>query len=104
MRPAGRASTLAVGLLLAAGGWALVPGVRADGHIDDAQQQQQRRQQKKSADSDAALMEFLGGIGSEDEEWIDYLSRTDPTKVAADPKHARPDGSRPENSSDGSQK
>jgi hypothetical protein len=32
------------------------------------------------------LFEFLGGIGSEDAQWIDYLSNIDPAKVA--PPHS----------------
>jgi hypothetical protein len=31
---------------------------------------------------DDELIEFLGTVGSEDEDWISYLSQTDPTKVA----------------------
>jgi hypothetical protein len=66
-------------------------GVRADGQTAS----QSSTQGTKSADDDAALMEFLGGIGSEDDAWIDYLARTDPTKVASQPKQARSDGAKP---------
>ncbi len=41
---------------------------------------------------DADLMEFLGGIGSADGRWIDYLASTDPAKVASPPKQAPPSG------------
>ncbi|HEY2590622.1 MAG TPA: hypothetical protein VGI35_03435 [Steroidobacteraceae bacterium] len=65
----------------------------------------------QSTNDDAALMEFLGGIGSEDDAWIDYLARTDPTKIAAQAKRARSDGNKPSDpphaqadSSNGSQK
>jgi hypothetical protein len=36
--------------------------------------------------ADAEFLEFLGSVGSEDEEWISYLSRTDvshPTRDAS---------------------
>ena len=46
--------------------------------------------------ADAEFLEFLGSVGSEDEDWISYLSGTDvahavrdPSKVAAAP-HAPP--------------
>ena len=65
----------------------------------------------ESTNDDAALMEFLGGIGSEDDAWIDYLARTDPTIIAAHAKRAHSDGSKPSDpphaqtdSSNGSQK
>jgi hypothetical protein len=39
---------------------------------------------KPAADSaDADFIEFLGSVDSEDEDWLNYLSQTDPTKVAA---------------------
>jgi len=66
---------------------------------------------KSASDDDAALMEFLGGIGSEDDAWIDYLARTDPTKIAAQPKKVRSEMNKPSDpprvqadSSNGSQK
>jgi len=39
---------------------------------------------KTAADppGDEGLFEFLGGIGSENARWIDYLSSTDPAKVS----------------------
>lgn len=58
-----------------------------------------RAESSRSSDDDAALIEFLGGIGSEDDEWIDYLARTDPTKVASQPKQVRTAGSKPPDSS-----
>jgi hypothetical protein len=44
----------------------------------------------KTAD-DGGLFEFLGGIGAENERWIDYLAKTAPGKVAPvrDPPTAR---------------
>ena len=72
----------------------LAPAVRV--HADSGQNTSQNHAPSaKSATDDAALMEFLGGIGSEDEAWIDYLARTDPTKIAAQPKHARSETSKP---------
>lgn len=56
---------------------------------------QSHPQNAQSTDDDAALMEFLGGIGSEDDAWIDYLARTDPTKVASQPKKAPSNGAKP---------
>jgi len=55
----------------------------------------QSSQNAQSSNDDAALMEFLGGIGSEDDEWIDYLARTDPTQVAGGPKQVRTAGNKP---------
>jgi len=87
-------------LLLAAAVLALPAGARADrGQNPD----ESRPEQAQKGDDDAALMEFLGGIGSEDDEWIDYLARTDPAKVAAAPKRTRP-GSRPVDPTNGEQK
>jgi hypothetical protein len=79
-------------LLLGAAVFAPAAGVHAD--CGDIARQKQA-QSAPSADDDAALMEFLGGIGSEDDAWINYLARTDPTKVAAQPKHAPSAGSKP---------
>jgi hypothetical protein len=50
----------------------------------------------KTAPEDTALdedlLEFLGTIDSEDEDWIDYLTQTDIEKVAARKRPpARPD-------------
>jgi hypothetical protein len=63
------------------------------------------KQSQKQAD-DADLMEFLGGIGGEDEAWINFLGRTDPRKVAAATAPQRqPTSSAQSSSSDsGSQK
>jgi hypothetical protein len=64
------------------------------------------KQTKRPAD-DADLMEFLGGIGSEDENLINFLGRTDPRKVAAAsvPKRPPPTGGAQSSSADpGSQK
>lgn len=69
------------------------PRVRADSGQTPSGKHVQRSSQ--SPDDDAALMEFLGGIGSEDDQWIDYLARTDPTKVASRPKQVRTAGSKP---------
>lgn len=55
----------------------------------------QSTQGAQSTGDDAALLEFLGGIGSADDAWLDYLARTDPTKIASRPKHAPSDGSKP---------
>ena len=62
-------------------------------------------QRQKQAD-DADLMEFLGGIGGEDEAWINFLGRADPRKVAAATVPKRPQSSSAESSSSdsGSQK
>jgi len=35
---------------------------------------------------DTDLFEFLGTIGSVNEDWLEYLARTDPTKVASAPR------------------
>jgi hypothetical protein len=35
---------------------------------------------------DSDLIEFLGSVGAEDEEWLTYLAQTDPTKVAKAPQ------------------
>ncbi|MGB6449717.1 MAG: hypothetical protein WBE92_03095 [Steroidobacteraceae bacterium] len=62
-------------------------------------------QQAKPPADDCDLMEFLGGIGSADQRWIDYLAKTDPAKVASPTKLPPPpggDGS--DGSSGGSQK
>ena len=67
-------------------------GVRADSGQTASQSHSQGAQ---SADDDAALMEFLGGIGSEDDAWIDYLARNDPTKVASQAKKAGAGGAKP---------
>jgi hypothetical protein len=32
--------------------------------------------------ADDELIEFLGSVGSEDDDWLTYLAHTDPTKVA----------------------
>jgi hypothetical protein len=59
----------------------------------------------KPAD-DADLMEFLGGIGAEDENLIDFLGRTDPRKIAAasEPKHPPPASGQSSSADPGSQK
>lgn len=78
-------------LLLGAAVIAPAASVRADsGQTPSAD----RAPSSQSAD-DGALIEFLGGIGSEDDEWIDYLARTDPTQVASRPKQVRTAGSKP---------
>ncbi|HTX24244.1 MAG TPA: hypothetical protein VMD03_06275 [Steroidobacteraceae bacterium] len=53
---------------------------------------------QKQAD-DADLMEFLGGIGGEDEGLIKFLGRTDPKKVAAATVPKRPASSSADSSS-----
>jgi len=81
--------------ILGAGAAALPVAVEADGPA---------RQAKQPAD-DADLMEFLGSIGSADERWIDYLARTDPTKVAPAAKPPASSGADSSGGgSDGSQK
>jgi hypothetical protein len=98
-------------LLLGAAVLAPAARVHADPGHSTSQNQASDAKSAKSASDDAALMEFLGGIGSEDDAWIDYLARTDPTKVAAQPTRARSDTSKPSDpphaqadSSNGSQK
>ena len=72
----------------------LAPSARV--HADSGQNTSQNHaSDAKSTSDDAALMEFLGGIGSEDDAWIDYLARTDPTKIAAQSKQVRSDTSKP---------
>jgi hypothetical protein len=62
-------------------------------------------QQAKQPSDDCDLMEFLGGIGSEDQRWIDYLAKTDPAKVASPTKPpAPPGGGGSDGDSGGSQK
>ena len=70
----------------------LAPAARS--HADSGHTAQ-NTQGAQSTGDDAALIEFLGGIGSADDAWIDYLARTDPTKVASRPKPAPSDGSKP---------
>lgn len=84
-------------LLLGAAVFAPAVWVHADSvHADTGHATSQKpAQSAQSSDDDAALMEFLGGIGSEDDAWIDYLAKTDPTKVASQAKQARADGSKP---------
>lgn len=50
--------------------------------------QSARPKAAKDPPGDGGLLEFLGGIGSEDTRWIDYLASTDPAKVAPAPKSA----------------
>jgi hypothetical protein len=60
----------------------LAPGARV--HADSGHSASQSRAPPAQSTADElALLEFLGGIGSEDEDWIDYLASTDPAKVAA---------------------
>jgi hypothetical protein len=63
------------------------------------------KQPGKPAD-DADLMEFLGGIGSEDENLINFLGRTDPRKIAAVsvPKQPPPTSGQSSSTDSGSQK
>ncbi len=62
-------------------------------------------QQTQPSADDCDLLEFLGGIGSEDQRWIDYLAKTDPTTVASTTKPATPSGGDgTDGGSDGSQK
>ncbi len=70
---------------------ALPADVHADGQAKQAPLPQ----------DDADLMEFLGGIGSADGRWIDYLSSTDPAKVASPPKQPAPSGGGSSNSDSG---
>ncbi len=54
-----------------------------------------RADDSKPAPSDADdsdFLEFLGSVGSEDEDWIDYLAATDPGKVASAPRSPPPSG------------
>ena len=82
---------VAAALLLGAAVLAPAARVRADSGHTASQSQAQGSQ----SPDDAALIEFLGGIGSEDDAWLDYLAQTDPTKVAPQPKQARADVSKP---------
>lgn len=87
--------SLLIASILGAGAAALPVAVEADGPA----------QQAKQPADDADLMEFLGGIGSADERWIDYLARTDPAKVAQAAKPpASSGGDSSSGGSDGSQK
>jgi hypothetical protein len=63
------------------------------------------KQPSKPAD-DADLMEFLGGIGSEDENLINFLGRTDPRKIVAAsvPKRPPPTSGQSSSADPGSQK
>jgi hypothetical protein len=85
------ASALAGALALA------VPTLRADDPPG--------KQASKQTD-DADLMEFLGGIGSEDENLINFLGRADPRKVAAAsvPKPPPPSSGQSSSADPGSQK
>ena len=60
----------------------------------------------QSNTDDADLMEFLGGIGSEDENLIKFLGRTDPRKIAAAsaPKPSPPTSAQSSSADPGSQK
>jgi hypothetical protein len=89
-------SWLAAGVL--AGALALASQtLRADAPPD--------KQAGKQTD-DADLMEFLGGIGSEDENLINFLGRADPKKVAAAsvPKRPPPTSGQSSSADPGSQK
>ena len=89
-------------VLIAAALAVLPPRLRADDASGPAGRQAQPAQ---SADDDTGLLEFLGGIGSEDDAWISYLAQTDPSKAAVAPPHApAADGSRPEDPPAGSGK
>jgi len=44
----------------------------------------------KPAEPDDELLEFLGSVGADDDEWIDYLSQTDIVKVAKEGKDQKP--------------
>lgn len=99
---------IAAALLLGAAVFAPAVQVHADPGQTTSKNQAKGVQ---STNDDAALMEFLGGIGSEDDAWIDYLARTDPTKIAAQATRVRSEGSKPSDpphaqadSSNGSQK
>jgi hypothetical protein len=62
--------------------------------------------QAKNQTDDADLMEFLGGIGSEDENLVKFLGRTDPRKVAAAsvPKSPAPTSAQSSSADPGSQR
>ena len=94
--------SLSLLLLVSLGLAMLPPGLRAD-----AAQRSDANPQRPAngSDDDAGLMEFLGGIGSESDDWIRYLGQTDPTKVAAAPPR-RPvtDANRPVDPPAGSEK
>lgn len=89
-------------LLVALGLAVLPPGLRADA----AQRADANRSHPTNgSDDDVGLMEFLGGIGSESDDWIRYLGQTDPAKVAvAPPRRPASDASRTEDPPAGSQK
>jgi hypothetical protein len=106
MPPRGRTahkgvSWLLVGSLLGASASFPVLLHADDSHPDDTP----AKQANKPAD-DADLMEFLGGIGGEDEAWINFLGRADPRKVAAAsvPKRPPPNSAESSSSDSGSQK
>ena len=82
-------------LLFGAAVFAPAAWVRADSGNAPSGDRVQSSQNSQSSNDDAALMEFLGGIGSEDDEWIDYLARTDPTQVTGGPKQVRTAGNKP---------
>jgi hypothetical protein len=69
---------LAMALLLAG-----VVGVRADNPRSSSSSSSSSS--AKPVD-DTDVIEFLGGVGSEDEDLLNYLARTDPTKVARAPQ------------------
>ncbi len=89
-------SWLLVGSLL--GLFGLLP---ATAHADDPPVKQ-----AKPPAPDGDLLEFLGGIGSEDENLIKFLGRTDPRKIAAAsaPKPSSSGGAQSSSADPGSQK
>jgi len=65
--------------LLALAAAALAAGARADDSHSSSSS-------SSAATDDTDLIEFLGTLGAEDDEWLNYLGRTDPTKVARAPQ------------------
>jgi len=71
-----------IGVALA---WVVLPAAAAR-----ADEPQQPQSPPPSPPPDADLIEFLGSIGSEDEDWLNYLAQTAPHKAPTPPPSPPP--------------
>lgn len=88
--PRGRRSADALFVALAAAGLigAVAPAVRADhaapaaqAHASTGSGRSARPKTAEDPPDDRGFLEFLGGIGSEDPGWIEYLAHHDPARA-----------------------
>jgi len=77
-----RRARFALAWMLAAAGLVPCAPRAAEPASSSAKPAQATKPTETEAQIDAELIEFLGTVDSEDEDWIDFLTQTDIAKVA----------------------